>query len=204
MHDGQNVFDDATSAYGEWGVDEALDTLGPKRKEIIVVGIDNGDNKRLNEYSPYDMEKYGKGEGDQYVDFLVQTLKPYIDKHYRTRRNKTNTFTAGSSMGGLISFYAILKYPKVFGGAGVFSPAFWIAPQLKSIHPKQAKKVKGKIYFYAGGQESETMVTDMLNVFDQMRQLSKAKIKTVIRAEGKHNEPAWRQEFPLFYHWIIQ
>src|SRR5579875_3635698 len=65
MHDGQNVFDDATSGFGEWGVDEALDTLGPKHKEIIVVAIDNGGDKRINEYSPYDMPKYGKGEGDQ-------------------------------------------------------------------------------------------------------------------------------------------
>ena len=203
MHDGQNVFDEATSAYGEWGVDEALDTLGSQHKEIIVVAIDNGAEKRLNEYSPYDMEKYGKGEGDQYVDFLVKTLKPYIDKRYRTKKDGKNTFIAGSSMGGLISFYAILKYPKVFGGAGVFSPAFWITPQLKNINPAQAKKVKGKIYFYAGQQESEQMVPDMLNVFEQMHRHSKAKMQTVIRAEGKHNEPSWREEFPLFYKWIV-
>jgi len=202
MHDGQNVFDEATSAFGEWGVDETLDTVGGQHKQVIVVAIDNGGEKRMNEYSPYDMEKYGKGEGDQYVDFLVQTLKPFIDKHYRTLKDEKNTFIAGSSMGGLISFYAILKYPKVFGGAGVFSPSFWIAPQLKHIDAEGAKKVKGKIYFYAGQQEGETMVPDMLNVFEQMRQHSKARIKTVIRAEGKHNEPTWRNEFPLFYKWI--
>jgi predicted alpha/beta superfamily hydrolase len=203
MNDGQNAFDEATSAYGEWGVDEALDSLGTQHKEIIVVAIDNGDDKRTNEYSPYDMEKYGKGEGDQYVDFLVQTLKPYIDKHYRTKKDEKNTFITGSSMGGLISFYAILKYPKVFGGAGVFSPAFWITPQLKNIDPEKAKKVKGKIYFYAGQSESESMVPDMLNVFEQMRHHSKAKMQIVIRAEGRHNEVTWREEFPLFYKWII-
>jgi len=203
MHDGQNVFDEATSGFGEWGVDEALDSLGPQHKEIIVVGIDNGADKRLNEYSPYNMQKYGKGEGDQYVDFLARTLKPYIDKHYRTRKDGKNTFVAGSSMGGLISFHAILKYPKVFGGAGVFSPAFWITPQLKNIDPEKAKKVKGKIYFYGGQLESESMVPDMLNVFDQMKRHSKAKMQTVIRAEGKHNEPSWRNEFPLFYKWLF-
>jgi predicted alpha/beta superfamily hydrolase len=202
MHDGQNVFDEATSGFGEWGVDEALDTLGPRHKEIIVVAIDNGE-KRINEYSPYDMDQYGKGEGDQYVDFLVQTLKPYIDKHYRTKKDEKNTFVAGSSMGGLISFYAILKYPNIFGGAGVFSPAFWITPQLKQVDPDKAKKVKGKIYFYAGQSESEHMVPDMLNVFEQMRIYSKAKMQTVIRAEGKHNESTWRKEFPLFYNWIF-
>jgi len=204
MHDGQNLFDDATSAFGEWGVDEALDTLGKSGHEMIVVGIDNGASTRINEYSPYDMPKYGKGEGDKYVDFLVKTLKPFIDKHYRTKKDEENTFVAGSSMGGLISFYAILKYPKVFGGAGVFSPAFWVTPQLKNIEPKKAKKVKGKIYFYGGQQEGESMVPDMLAVFDQMRRHSKAKMETVIRAEGKHNEPTWRAEFPLFVRWLMR
>lgn len=203
MHDGQNVFDEATSGFGEWGVDEALDTLGPRHREIIVVAIDHGGDKRLNEYSPYDMEKYGRGEGDQYLDFLVQTLKPYIDKHYRTKKDEKNTFIAGSSMGGLISFYAVLKYPKVFGGAGVFSPAFWITPQLKHIDPRQAKKFKGKIYYYAGQQEGESMVPDMLNVLQQMRRYSKAGMQAVIRSQGKHNELTWREEFPLFYKWLL-
>ena len=203
MHDGQNIFDAATSAFGEWGVDEALDTLGPHHKQMIVVGIDNGGEKRLNEYSPYDMEKYGKGEGDKYVEFLVKTLKPFVDKNYRTKKCDDHTFIAGSSMGGLISFYAMLKYPRVFGAAGVFSPAFWITPQLKNIDPKRAKKVRGRIYFYAGNQESDTMVPDMLNVFRQMQMHSKAKMETVIRAEGKHDENSWREEFVKFYEWLI-
>src|SRR5213075_2601036 len=117
MHDGQNVFDDATSFAGEWGVDETLDSISTQKREIIVVAIDHGGPKRINEYCPYDMERYGKGEGDQYVDFLVNTLKPFIDKNYRTVKDKSGTFIAGSSMGGIISMYAVLKYPKVFGGA---------------------------------------------------------------------------------------
>ena len=204
MHDGQNLFDDATSYAGEWGIDETLDTLGHQTSECIVVGIDNGGDKRLNEYSPYDMERFGKGEGDQYVDFLVKTLKPFIDKKYRTERSRKNCLTAGSSMGGLISLYAILKYPKVFGGAGVFSPAFWIVPGLKNVVAKNAKKIKGKIYFYAGMQESNSMVPDVLSVLDQLSRHSKAKMTTVIRTEGKHNEATWRQEFPLFYKWIME
>jgi predicted alpha/beta superfamily hydrolase len=204
MHDGQNLFDEATSGYGEWGVDEALDSLATGNREMIVVGIDHGGDKRINEYSPYDMEKYGKGEGKEYVEFLVKTLKPFIDRHYRTSKKEKDTYIAGSSMGGLISFYAILAYPNVFGAAGVFSPAFWITPQLKQLDPQLAKKVKGKIYFYAGGAESESMVPDMLAVFEQMRLHSKARMETVIRAEGKHNEPTWREEFPLFFKWLME
>lgn len=203
MHDGQNLFDEATAYAGEWGVDEAMDTLGPRVREMIVVGIDNGGATRLNEYSPYDMERFGKGEGAQYVDFLVKTLRPYINKQYRTKKCGKHTYTAGSSMGGLISFYALMKYPRKFGGAGVFSPAFWVAPQLFKAIPGGAKKLKSKIYFYAGMQEGESMVPDMLVVFELMRKHSKADMTTVIRTEGKHNEATWRAEFPLFYKWLM-
>ncbi|HVF81944.1 MAG TPA: alpha/beta hydrolase-fold protein [Flavisolibacter sp.] len=204
MHDGQNLFDNATAPYGEWGVDEALDTLSKQDGETIVVAIDHGAEKRINEYSPFDMGKYGKGEGDAYIDFLVQTLMPYINKNYRTKKSAKYTAIAGSSMGGLISFYAMLKYPYKFGTAGVFSPAFWIVPQLKELAVKRASKLKGRIYFYAGGAESETMVPDMLSVFEAVNKFSKAKMETVVRAEGRHSEQTWRAEFPLFYQWLMK
>jgi predicted alpha/beta superfamily hydrolase len=211
MHDGQNVFDDATSFSGEWGVDEALDTLGIKYKESIVVGIDNGGDKRLNEYCPYDFNlngvaannKTNVGEGGKYVDFLVKTLKPFIDKKYRTLKDARNTFTAGSSMGGLISMYAVLKYPKVFGAAGVFSPAFWVGPKIFDDIKTKGKKVKAKIYFYAGDEEGETMVPMTIRAFNEMHRVSKSKMAAVIRSGGKHNEPRWRIEFPLFYEWLV-
>lgn len=203
MHDGQNLFDDRTAFSGEWGIDEAMDTLGPKVQEMIVVGIDNGGDTRINEYSPYNMERFGKGEGAPYVDFLVKTLRPYIHKNFRVKKCGKHSYTAGSSMGGLISFYALLKYPRKFGGAGVFSPAFWVTPQLFKAIPVDAKKVKGKIYFYAGMQEGESMVSDMLAVFELMRLHSKADMTTVIRTGGKHNEATWRAEFPLFYQWLF-
>jgi predicted alpha/beta superfamily hydrolase len=201
MQDGQNLFDKATSFSGEWGVDEAIDTLGPKFGEMIVVGIDNGKEHRMSEYAPVDTE-HGKAEGDAYIDFIVQTLQPFINKHYRTRKCRKHNFIAGSSMGGLISYYALLKYPKKFGGAGIFSPSFWIAPALLEVDPQKAKQIKGKLYFFAGMQESERMVPDMLRVFEQVKRYSKAEMTTVIRAEGKHSEATWREEFPLFYEWL--
>ncbi|HQV87477.1 MAG TPA: alpha/beta hydrolase-fold protein [Chitinophagaceae bacterium] len=202
MHDGQNVFDSATAYAGEWGVDEFLDSV--KLKESIVVAIDNGLNKRMNEYNPYDSERFGKGEGGFYVDFLVKTLKPYIEKKYRTKKCRKSRFIAGSSMGGLISLYAVLKYPRVFGGAGIFSPAFWVAPKIYDDIQSRGKKVKGKLYFYAGKQEGETMVPYMLKAFEALTSVSRSKISTVIRDEGKHNEATWRKEFPLFYEWLLK
>jgi predicted alpha/beta superfamily hydrolase len=201
MHDGQNVFDDATSFSGEWGVDDFLDSA--LLQKCIVVAIDHGGNKRLNEYNPYDNDRFGKGEGDQYVDFLVKTLKPFIDRRYRTLKKKENTYIAGSSMGGLISMYAALKYPKTFGGVGVFSPAFWVSgTKIYDDIKAKGEKLKSKIYFYGGKMEGETMVTDMLKAFESMIAVSKSKMTTVIRDEGKHTEATWRKEFPLFYEWL--
>ena len=145
-----------------------------------------------------------RGEGDQYVDFIVKTLKPFIEKKYRVKKGREHTYIAGSSMGGLISLYAVLKYPDVFGGAGIFSPAFWIVPQLKSALAANGKKIKSKLYFYAGKLEGETMVPDMLSVFVQLHAVSKGEMVSVIRTDGRHNEAAWRREFPLFYKWLNQ
>jgi len=204
MHDGQNVFDDLTSFAGEWNVDETLDSIGNHAREMIVVAVDNGEAKRINEYYPYDMAKYGKGEGDQYVDFLVKTLKPFIDKTYRTEKGKNTTFIAGSSMGGLISMYAILKYPRVFGGAGIFSPAFWIGPQIFDDIRAKGAKVNSKIYFYCGAQEGESMQPYTEKAFSEMRKISNSRMVCVIRAVGKHAESVWKEEFPLFYLWLME
>jgi len=204
MHDGQNVFDDLTSFTGEWGVDEILDSISDHRGEMIVVAIDHGGSRRINEYCPYDMEKYGQGEGDGYVDFLVKTLKPFIDKNYRTLKAKQNTFIAGSSMGGLISMYAVLKYPKMFGGAGIFSPAFWIGPKIFDDIKAKGKKVNTKVYFYCGEQEGEAMVPYTERAFSEMRKVSKSEMVCIIRPDGKHSESVWKEEFPLFYLWLME
>lgn len=207
MHDGQNVFDNATSFAGEWGVDEFMDTVMQKR--CIVVAIDNGGIKRMNEYCPFDFTlnpqnpKENKGEGKAYTDFLVKTLKPFIDKKYRTLKSKGNTFIAGASMGGLISLYAVLAYPKVFAGAGIFSPSVWICKEeLLALIKSRGKQVKSKLFFYCGKQEGKEMVPDMLAAFEALTGVSKSKMKTIIRDDGKHNEAAWRREFPLFYEWL--
>lgn len=210
MHDGQNLFDDVTSYSGEWGIDEYLDSLDMDANHTIVVAVDHGGTRRLSEYSPFDFELTGiaasapsnKGEGKEYVGFLVKTLKPYIDKHYRTVKNKANTAIAGSSMGGLISLYAVLQYPRVFGAVGVFSPAFWVAPQIFDEIKAKGKKVKSKIYFYAGKLESGSMVPDMLRAYEAMSGISASKMQAVIRDNGNHSEASWRKEFPLFYEWI--
>lgn len=203
MHDGQNLFDEATSGFGEWGVDECLDSLFRQgSKECIVIGIDNG-AKRMSEYNPYVFQTYGAGEGDKYVDFIAGTLKPYVDKTFRTKTDKKNTFIAGSSMGGLISIYALMRHPDVFGGAGIFSPAFWTASGLENDLNKTAKKIRSKLFFYAGGMEGDRMIPDMKKIEADIKALSSSKIYERVDADARHNEAAWRKYFPEFYKWII-
>lgn len=204
MQDGQNLFNEQTAYSGEWGVDECLDTLQQLTgKECIVVGIDNGGIKRMTEYNPYDNEKFGKGEGKQYVDFLANTLKPFIDSKYRTKKGIEYTFVAGSSMGGLISLYALMQYPKVFGGAGVFSPAFWVTPQMFDDAEKFVTNTVPKIYFYCGGNEGTSMVPDMNKMADIFYKKSNYQIEKVTSSTAQHNEKYWRAEFPKFYVWLM-
>lgn len=104
MHDAQNLFDAKTSFAGEWNIDETLDSL---KKQAIVIGIEHGNEKRLEELTPFPNEKYGGGKADDYLEFMVITLKPYVDKNYRTKPNANNTVIFGSSLGGLVSYYAV-------------------------------------------------------------------------------------------------
>ncbi|MGG9972484.1 alpha/beta hydrolase [Ferruginibacter sp. SUN002] len=211
MHDGQNLFDALTSGYGEWGVDECLDTLQANgNPACIVIGIDNDGANRMSEYNPYEFTYKGiniettfGAEGDLYIDFLIQTLKPFIDKQYRTLSGKENTIVAGSSMGALISYYAMLKHPNVFGKAGVFSPAFWTAPAINNLTDSIGNKVSGKMFFYMGEQEGDDDLKLMNNIKEDIAAKSSVMIYSVIDPEGKHNEAAWRKWFPEFYKWIM-
>ncbi len=204
LQDGQNLFDDLTSSYGEWGIDEILDKL-PAKDQCILIGIDHGGENRITEYDPYDT-KYGKGRGDDYVEFLVKTLKPYIDQHYRTRPDARHTTIVGSSMGGLISMYAILKYPHVFGNAGIFSPAFWLSQAIYSYAASRKLPKYTNIYFVCGDAESDDMVTDVHKMVSLLRGKGLSPLNTpeVIAKGARHNEKQWNSDFPGFYSWVIK
>lgn len=204
LQDGQNLFNEKTAAFGEWGVDECLDSLQQKTgKECIVVGIDHGGDKRLTEYNPYDHSQFGKGEGALYAEFLAQTLKPYVDAKYRTKKGPENTFVAGSSMGALVSLYTAIRYPTVFSTAGVFSPSLAQAPMLYTDAEKFTSESQPRFYLYAGGKESATMVSDLKKLGDILQKKQRFQIRSVISPLGQHNETTWRQEFAAFYLWLM-
>ena len=208
MHDGQNVFDAKTSYAGEWGVDECLDTLEQKTgKGFIVVAVDNGLDKRIAELTAWKNDKYGGGEGAQYVDFMAKTLKPYIDKHFRTLPNKENTAMIGSSLGGLISVYAAVRYPKVYGKIGNFSPAYWInMDSLKSYIKAIKQPISFRLYTFAGKKESPTITSEVYSVEEVLKQagLKPSEIKTTIYDDGEHREWFWRREFPKAVEWLFK
>ncbi|HUF13736.1 MAG TPA: alpha/beta hydrolase-fold protein [Longimicrobiales bacterium] len=211
MHDGQNLFDQATSYVGEWGVDETLDSLHAAGElSLIVVGVDHGGTRRFDEYSPWNNPQYGGGEGDEYVDFLVQTLKPYIDAHYRTLPDRLNTGVAGSSMGGLISFYAALRYPEIFSRAGVFSPAFWVVESevMDWARDRSPTQLAQRLYFVSGALEgqgdayarNQEQMADTLAVAGFVEGEHYA---AHVRADGTHSEWFWRREFPPAVLWLF-
>lgn len=207
MHDGQNLFDDATAYAGEWGVDETLNALATSRGlKLIVVGIDNGGAERIHELNAWDHPEYGKGEGREYLAFIVEVLKPWVDQHYRTMPDKRHTGIIGSSMGGLVSSYAISRYPEVFGVAGIFSPAYWLAPQAFADSGSRPPPHGERIYFYAGGSESETMVPDMKRMVAVLRRsgLPAHNLEVQVNPVGRHNEAAWRAEFPRAVEWLFR
>ena len=190
------------------GIDETLNNLHSKGDfGAIVIGIDNGGADRINEYTPWVNAKYGGGQGNVYVQFIVETLKPYIDNNYRTLPEAKNTVLGGSSLGGLISIYGVCAYPQIFGKVLNFSPAYWINENdLNSYIQNQTIDLSThKIYTVAGKNESPTITTEINLIQDKLLNknlpLNRSLIK--IDADGTHSEAYWKREFGAAYLWLF-
>ena len=221
VHDGQNVFDPASSFIGvDWGIDETMTRLIAEKKipEAIIIAIWNTP-KRLAEYMPQkpletlkesdldDMFKAIRREplGDAYLRYLVTELKPAIDARYRTQPDRAHTSLMGSSMGGLISLYALCEYPDVFGGAACLSTAWQVAGgvSVRELKKSLPDPRTHKIYFDFGTGTNDGSI-------EPFQQQVDALLKAAGYAEGKnwltkkfpgeeHSERAWRKrvEIPL-------
>lgn len=200
MHDGQNLFDRALGFAGnEWEVDETLSRLIEENIEAIVVGIPNTD-KRAQEYNPF--PHFWNGNGSQYLAFIVDTVKPIVDRDFRTLPDREHTGTIGSSMGGLISLYAFFQRPDVFGFAGVMSPAFWIGGG--SIYPyvEQQPFVEGKIYLDNGTREQSAR--RMKHLLIEKGYCLKDNLLHVVETDGEHNEAAWARRLPNALRFLLK
>lgn len=207
MQDAQNLFDAATSFSGEWEVDETLNDLHAAGDYgCIVIGIENGGASRLDEYSPWYNEQYqAGGEGDEYVEFIVNDLKPYVDANYRTLSERDYTGIMGSSMGGLISHYAGVGYQDVFGKIGAFSCSFWFANESFLQVGDVGDQSEMRVYYLAGAGEGSTMIDNTNGMYNLMlaNGFSEDELLLDIDADGQHSEWYWRREFGGAYQWLF-
>ncbi|MFD2564195.1 alpha/beta hydrolase [Aquimarina rubra] len=206
MHDAQNLFDKFTSYAGEWEVDESLNQLAKTSGiELIVVGIDNGAEKRMNELSPWKNEQFGEAEGKAYMEFIVKQIKPYIDTQYRTLEDKNNTAIIGSSMGGLISHYAIYQYPEVFGKAGIFSPSYWYAEDVFTFTKDNPLPKEARLFLLVGKKEGHGMVENTQKMFNKILSSNhpKENINMIMDPKGEHNEALWKKHFATAIKWLF-
>jgi len=214
MLDGQNLFDASTAYSDEWKIDELLEKLTVTKElpEIIVVGIDNGP-KRWNEYNAWDfIGRDGKKEkalGKLTISFVKKTLKPFIDKNYRTQINVSSTGFSGSSLGGLMSLYAAMEHADTFGFVAAFSPSLGVKNSnnksvLESALSSYKAKIKTKIYLDVG--EMEYGNYDAINSLHNLLLQKAENVKNVNLVKdkfGRHCEIDWSRRFPDSLAWLL-
>ena len=206
MFDGHNVFFDSHATYGKsWGMKEYLDRTA---QPLIVAAVEcnhSPDNGRLREYSPYSFEDpyFGAvtGQGLETMEWLIHTFKEDIDRRFRTIPDREHTFIAGSSMGGLMSFYALFAYNEVFSRAAALSPSLWVAPRRLEHLARQAKLDPITVLYMDYGSRELEGHRGMTEHFSRMtgllirRQLF---VESRIVPEGEHCEASWERQIPFF------
>lgn len=209
MMDGQNVFFDEDATYGKsWGM---YDFLINSRTPIIVVAIDSSrghNNERLCEYSPFDYDdfKYGfiKSQGKTFIKWLIDDLKPYVDGNYPTFSDRHHTYIAGSSMGGLISYYALLKHNDVFRAAACLSPSLWVDNE-KLVNLAKKARIDSDTLIYldygsteAGkGKFARRAFESFWNCVDVLKN-KQLDLNIKVIQGGQHNEASWEKQVPTF------
>lgn len=214
LHDGQNVFDKATSFIGEeWGADEAAAALAAEAPalEAVVVGVYNtGD--RLAEYTPHRDAARGGGKGRDYARFIVKEVKPFIDATYRTLKGRESTSVAGASLGGVISLYLLLEYPGVFSRAGVLSPPlYWAGGALPKLAGKKAAPGKMKIWLSMGTEEGEVpgmtgSAQESRGLRDLLLRKGFVENKDLVYVEdqgARHSEKYWAGHVPALFRFLL-
>lgn len=205
MFDGHNVFFDADATYGKsWGMQKYMKE---SKKQLIIVAVEcnhEGD-RRLVEYSPvtFDNSTLGKirGRGRTYMNWLVKTLKPYIDETYRTLPDRENTLICGSSMGGLMALYGVCVYNHVFQRAACLSPSLWVSPG-KMLELIARAKIKNDtcIYMDYGSEEMFNHTANAEALISVSHLLLTKRVNLALRVVpgGTHCEASWEKQIPVF------
>ncbi len=206
LQDAQNLFDEH-APYGNWAIDKHMAELARRGKgDLIIIAIDHGGRERISEYSPYYHREFGEGKGKSYSAFIIETLKPYVDAHYRTKPHRDYNGIGGSSMGALISAYIGIVYPAHFSKLMIFSPSFWYSDEIYFDAFKYNYVMPMRAYIYAGEKESIYMsqhihrFREALAHGDFSSKLTKFRIS--INEEGEHNEYYWGKAFNAAITWL--
>ena len=211
MFDGHNVFYDSHATYGKsWGMREYL---AKSKLPLILVAVEcnpEGDN-RMSEYAPWDIVWKGKrlfeGRGKLTMDWIVDELKPRIDREYRTMPDREHTLIAGSSMGGLMSLYAVTAYNATFSRAACLSPSLWGARHheaaLKAAGPLAAPT---RIYMDMGTAEVDGHITGLTSLFETARRLTRAGacVDARVVPDARHSEAYWEKRIPIFMEYLLK
>ncbi|MBR1584528.1 MAG: alpha/beta hydrolase [Clostridia bacterium] len=208
MFDGHNVFFDEDATYGKsWGMGDFLEETGVG---LIVVAVDcnhRPPHGRLSEYSPFTFtdDQFGRvvGRGRIFMDWLVDTLKPLIDEKYPTLPHRDATWIAGSSMGGLMSLYAVTAYNQVFSRAAALSPSVWLVRDKMAPLIRKAEFAPGTVVYMDYGSREMGNHTGMLRCFQNTADALMEKgvyLTSRIVPNGDHCEACWEEQIPFFLH----
>ena len=210
MFDGHNVFFDSHATYGKsWGMKEYMDS---NRKQLIIVAVEcnHEGNKRLEEYAPMDITfpdvGLVPGHGQQYMTWLTETLKPYIDQNFPTLPDRSNTSIAGSSMGGLMALYGVCAYNHIFQKAACISPSFWVSKD-KVVELVAGAKMDtdSSVYIIYGSLELPNHNTNSEALISVARMLLTRRVNVALKIVpgGVHNESSWETQIPVFMDFLV-
>ncbi|MGB9435969.1 MAG: alpha/beta hydrolase-fold protein [Candidatus Acidiferrum sp.] len=211
LHDGQNLFDGATSFIPgmDWHVGQTADQCiqDGRVEPLIIVGIYNAGKQRLGEYTPTRAPRLGGGRANRYAKFLLEEVQPFVNSQYRSQQGAENTGIGGSSLGGLVSLYLGLRQPQMFGKIAALSPSVWwnerVILRFATTAPVQPLP---RIWLDIGTREGPRIVDDVERFRDILigKGWQPEQNLHYERVEGaEHNEAAWAQRVGPFLQFLF-
>lgn len=208
MFDGHNLFDDGEATFGKsWGLADFLDDNGIK---VIIAAVEcnHEGNKRLEEYTPVSFEIEGKrlrARGAKYMNWLVQEFKPFVDESYPTLPDRANTAVGGSSMGGLMTLFALSKYNRVFSRGAALSPSVWVSGGVPEFI-KSGRFGKNTLLYTDYGSREFVNHAGMRGLFaDTVTELiiKGVFVNARVVPDGTHSEASWEKSLPYIFQTLF-
>lgn len=211
MFDGHNVFFDEDATYGKsWGMKEYMDET---KTQMIIAAVEcnhSPEHGRLKEYSPFDFRERGFGEiqgrGRTTMEWMVNTFKAEIDRDFRTLPDRDHTFIAGSSMGGLMSLYAVLEFNHIYSRAAALSPSVWLARRRIEQMIKDADLDPRTVIYMDYGSEEFGNHKNMRHQYAKVTSLlidRQVLVESRIVPGGQHCEASWERQIPFFMDTLL-